>query len=155
MKLETLRGANIARNAEWDPDNKIDAPFRAVEFAGEAGEVCNKIKKLERAARGLRGSSATIEELAEELADVIICADLLGMHYGIDLGSAIVKKFNATSKANGLTTVIAYPDVLLSAPKGHHWVESKLGHGLSQCVDCKITDAEARAIGQYNCESLK
>lgn len=105
--LKRLREANAARQAEWDKDGGIDAAYRAMELGGEVGELLNVVKKLERERRGIRGSRATKEQLAEELADVVICADLLAMHYGVDLGAAVVRKFNATSEKVGLSTRMA------------------------------------------------
>lgn len=99
-----LRAANIARQNEWDQDNQITAAYRGNELAGEVGEACNIIKKLERERLGIRGSRATMGELADELADVVICVDLIAMHYGIDLDAAIARKFNATSEKVGLST---------------------------------------------------
>lgn len=100
----TLRGANIARQREWDTGNQLTLAYRGNELAGEVGEACNIIKKLERERLGIRGSRATVEQLAEELADVIICADLIAMAEGIDLDAAVARKFNATSKKVGLRT---------------------------------------------------
>ncbi len=42
-------------------------------------------------------SKATVEDLSEELADVVICADLLAAKYNIDLEAAVKDKFNKTS----------------------------------------------------------
>lgn len=103
----TLRAANELRNSERDPDEKITPSFRGCELGGEAGEALNVIKKLEREKLGLSGSRSTVEKLADELADVIICADLIAMDYGIDLIEAIKKKFNATSEELGLKTLFA------------------------------------------------
>ncbi len=103
----TLRSANIARQGEWDQDNQISAAYRGNELAGEVGEACNVIKKLERERLGILGSRATVGELADELADVLICADLIAMHYGIDLEAAVARKFNATSEKVGLRTRLA------------------------------------------------
>ena len=105
----TLRSANIARQNEWDQDNQISAAYRGNELAGEVGEACNVIKKLERERLGILGSRATVGELADELADVLICADLIAMHYGIDLEAAVARKFNATSEKVGLQTRLAAP----------------------------------------------
>jgi NTP pyrophosphatase (non-canonical NTP hydrolase) len=104
MMLDKLRCANIIRQCEWDEHNKIDLTYRAVELAGEVGEACNVVKKIERERLGLRGTRSDLNQLAEELADVIICADLLAMTAGIDLASAVELKFNATSKKLGLKT---------------------------------------------------
>lgn len=94
----TLRSANEDRQQQWDPEAKIDLSFRGNELAGEVGEACNVIKKLERMRLGIRGSKVTKENLAQELADVVICADLIAMECGIDLMKAVEDKFNATSE---------------------------------------------------------
>ncbi|KEA07462.1 MazG-like family protein [Rhizobium rhizogenes] len=99
-----LRAANIARQKEWDGDNQIDLAYRGNELAGEVGEACNVIKKLERERRGIAGSRDTVEHLAEELADIVICVDLVAMQAGIDLNAAVRAKFNATSEKVGLRT---------------------------------------------------
>lgn len=100
----TLRGANEARQREWDTDNAITLVYRGNELAGEVGEACNVIKKLERERLGIKGSRDTVEHLAEELADVVICTDLIAMTAGIDLDAAVARKFNATSEKVGLKT---------------------------------------------------
>ena len=108
MKIfASLRIANRARQAEWDIGNKIGLAYRGNELAGEAGEACNVIKKLARERMGIDGSRATVDQLAEELADVVICADLIAMDEGIDLDAAIRRKFNATSAKVGLKTRMA------------------------------------------------
>lgn len=99
-----MRIANQLRQKEWDEDNRITLAYRGNELAGEVGEACNVIKKLERERIGIRGSRTTDEALAEELADVVICADLIAMHAGIDLSNAVSRKFNATSEKYGLST---------------------------------------------------
>lgn len=103
-KHPTLRAANEARQIEWDKDNNISLAYRGNELAGEVGEACNVIKKLERERLGIRGSRATTEQLAEELADAVICVDLIAMQAGIDLNAAVQAKFNATSEKYGLAT---------------------------------------------------
>jgi NTP pyrophosphatase (non-canonical NTP hydrolase) len=107
-----LRAANLARQAEWDTDGQITLSYRGNELAGEVGEACNIIKKLERERMGIAGSRANLADLAEELADVIICADLIAMQLGIDLNRAVAEKFNKTSEKVGLTTRMAAPDAL-------------------------------------------
>ncbi|MBU4433180.1 MAG: MazG-like family protein [Alphaproteobacteria bacterium] len=105
----TLRAANLARQAEWDTDDQITLSYRGNELAGEVGEACNIIKKLERERMGIKGSRASLADLAEELADVIICADLIAMQLGIDLDRAVAEKFNKTSDKVGLATRMAEP----------------------------------------------
>ena len=102
--FSTLRAANAARQAEWDPSDKITLAYRGNEMGGECGEAQNVIKKLERERLGIPGSRASIAQLAEELADVVICADLIAMGEGIDLDLAVAHKFNLTSEKVGLKT---------------------------------------------------
>lgn len=99
-----LRAANDLRQREWDPDSKISLEYRGNELGGECGEALNEIKKLARERLSLPGSRTTIEKAASELADVIICADLIAMDLGVDLGQAVRDKFNSTSEKVGLKT---------------------------------------------------
>lgn len=99
--LTLLRKANADRQKLWDPEKLATPLFRATELGGEAGEALNEVKKLEREKMGFRGSRTTVEKLADELADVIICADLVAAEYGIDLAEAVKRKFNETSDKVG------------------------------------------------------
>ena len=111
QNFDSLRAANLARQADWVGAEDVGLMFRAVELAGETGEAMNVAKKLERERRGWRGSRATVEDLAAELADIVICADLMAIAAGIDLDAAVVAKFNATSQAHG------FPQRLASSPE--------------------------------------
>lgn len=104
ITLSQLQAAHVARQEEWCPDQKPDLSFRGNEMAGETGEACNVIKKLERERQGWRGSRATKEQLASELADVIHTAVLCAITAGIDIAPAVVAKFNETSEKNGLSS---------------------------------------------------
>ena len=106
MDLSDLRAANIKRQIEWEGDEKTDLAFRALEVAGEAGELCEAVKKYLRAALGVAGTTATKEDIAREMGDVLISLDLLAIHLGIDLEAATAMKFNATSEKYGLHTRI-------------------------------------------------
>ncbi|HWW46577.1 MAG TPA: MazG-like family protein [Xanthobacteraceae bacterium] len=119
--LGDLRSANKARQAEWDADSQITLSFRGNELAGEVGEACNVIKKLERERLGINGSRASKAQLAEELADVVICADLIAMDVGVDLlNVAVPAKFNATSEKVGLRTRLAAREpVVANIPDNH------------------------------------
>lgn len=117
-----LRQANLLRAREWNPSGKdLGGPFAACELAGEVGEaieamsaalglamatgaICNATKKAERALAGIAGGVADRVDLARELADVVICADLVAMRLGVDLGAAVVEKFNLTSRERGFGT---------------------------------------------------
>jgi NTP pyrophosphatase (non-canonical NTP hydrolase) len=104
LNFEDLRYANVQRNKEWDPENQFGGSFHGLELAGEVGELCNLVKKLERERLGRPGSRASFMQLAEELADAQICLDKLAMFYSIDLGEATRIKFNATSDKMNLKT---------------------------------------------------
>jgi NTP pyrophosphatase (non-canonical NTP hydrolase) len=106
----TLRAANVAREAERDPSCLVTALYRSTELGGEVGEALNIVKKLERQRLGLAGSRATVADLADELGDVIIAADLLAMRYCINLDAAIRSKFNETSRNLKLTTMMQTKD---------------------------------------------
>ena len=78
----------------------------ACAMAGECGEACNLVKKIRRlqshpswapqdADRDLVG------DVADELADVVIYADLLAQRLGLSLGEAVARKFNVTSRKVG------------------------------------------------------
>lgn len=120
--FRVLRDANLQRQAEWDAGNQITLSFRGNELGGECGEAQNIIKKLERERMGIRGSRATREQLANELADVVICVDLIAMAENIDLSRAVQEKFNATSEKNGLTTRLHSSTQPPSPPLYHYGI---------------------------------
>ena len=103
--LGALRDANLKRAAEWHGADKAPTiEYRFMELAGEVGEACNAQKKLSRTDMGIRGGTEGLAHLTEELADVLICLDLVAMDLGIDLGEAVRAKFNKTSEKYGLST---------------------------------------------------
>lgn len=102
LDFDTLAEANILRQLEIDPQAKLDVLFKTVELAGECGEACNVVKKLERERLGIMGSRDTVEHLANELADIVICTSILANYFKINLGKAIVTKFNAGTDSRRL-----------------------------------------------------
>lgn len=104
--LKKLRHHSSHRRQLRDPQRKLDVLFFGVELGGETGEALNKLKKIVREELGIAGSRATVAELAEELADVIICCDLVAQFYAIDLEKAIRLKFNKTSHELNLPVLI-------------------------------------------------
>lgn len=82
--MQKLREANLVRRQIWDPAGKLTLTFYINELGGEAGELCNKLKKLERFQSGLRGGIADIPGIIEELADCVICIDLCQIAAGHD-----------------------------------------------------------------------
>lgn len=110
MSFNVLRDANRNRQTEWPGNDKADIAFRAIEVAGEAGEVSEAIKKFLRAERGIKGSTATKEDVAAEMGDLLVSLDLLADSLGIDLGEAVRAKFNATSEKYGMRTYLSQTD---------------------------------------------
>ena len=152
-QFKALRAANIARQAEWDAGGEISIEFRGNELAGEVGEACNLIKKIARERMGLPGSRAKISDLAEELADVVICADLIAMDAGIDLANAVVAKFNKTSEKVGLTArlTIEGGDVLaenerLRSAIAEISIKKQSSYNGSDGRDCYIEDASGEMM---------
>lgn len=76
-------------------------------MAGEAGEAANVVKKLRRLDCGFPDNCPSgdraelLAMLADELADVVLYADLLAQKVGIDLGTAVREKFNRKSEEQG------------------------------------------------------
>lgn len=95
--LHDLAVANQTRSEEWDPQGKLTPMFFTLELAGEVGELCNVVKKLEREALGLRGSRASHEQLEQEIADILIVLSLVANSFDINLEEVTRRKFNATS----------------------------------------------------------
>lgn len=128
-KWDRLMLAIDERTKEWDKNADTGVLYRAVELAGEVGEAAqaafetfvqafmmsvsagrmlNVVKKLEREHMGMSGSRATKEDLANEIADTIICALRLARKAGIDPWWAVVRKFNEVSLKLGLNTLVAH-----------------------------------------------
>lgn len=124
LTFDTLRLANARRGAQWDgkPATLDDLSFRAMELGGESGEaaeamlhllaatgkVQNVAKKLVREVTGRMGGITVVEAraaLADELGDVVICADRVAELLNIDLGAATAAKFDKTSRKHGLPTL--------------------------------------------------
>jgi NTP pyrophosphatase (non-canonical NTP hydrolase) len=102
-----LRAANVEREKLWEnPDKPMSLSYLGNATAGEMGEACNVIKKLDREAMGMKGSRDTVEHLAEELADVMIYIDIIALRLGIDMDEAIANKFNKTSTENSFGVFI-------------------------------------------------
>jgi NTP pyrophosphatase (non-canonical NTP hydrolase) len=104
LTFRALRAANVLRKARWhgETDEWTGADWSNA-MCGEAGEAANIVKKLRRheTRTGTEYNTPEVEallpRLAEELADVVIYCDLLAAKYGLDLGSAVVGKFNHVS----------------------------------------------------------
>ena len=99
LSFQSLRDANIARVTDYESmPGGIDT-WNPLEWAGalggEAGELLNKCKKLRR------GEDVPLEAIAEEIADVVIYADLVAARFRLDLAAEVAKKFNVVSERIG------------------------------------------------------
>lgn len=107
MHLHEISAANQKRAARWHPDGLQSWSLSdwAVALAGEVGELCNVVKKLNRVRDGLTGNKETEAELYaalwREAADVFIYLDLFAAVAGFDMLTAVCQKFNETSIKNG------------------------------------------------------
>lgn len=113
MRFDELRAANVNRCEEvFHQLNEWSPTDWACAMGGECGEALNKVKKLRR----LDGADASLDtpearakliaEVAEEIADTVIYADLLAARLGIDLGAAVRAKFNEVSAKRGATVFL-------------------------------------------------
>jgi NTP pyrophosphatase (non-canonical NTP hydrolase) len=107
--LQAFRQLNIsrARNGFKCYDNQ-PLTYWTTALAGEVGELCNMIKKMERVQRGGidGGSSYTAKDinkemLKEEIGGIAIYLDLLASLLDIDLQEAMVDTFNEKSDKYG------------------------------------------------------
>ncbi len=108
LTFDQLRAVNVPRCEKWHPPGSL--PWSLADWSnalcGEAGELANVIKKIRRQETGaVNQGDPTVEALKNmamnELADVVIYADLLADQLGGDLGQAIKAKFNKVSEKYG------------------------------------------------------
>lgn len=112
---------NLARCDRWHKNgiNDWSVSDWAVAMAGEAGEICNAVKKLRRVEdeianvsepdRFIGSRAEAVKKIGEEIADTFLYLNLLACRLGIDLPTEVVAKFNATSEKYG------FPERLRSA----------------------------------------
>lgn len=74
---------------DWTPSDW------ATILAGQTGDACNLIAKMRR------GDKVDVNDIGRELADIVICADLLASRLGLDIEKCLVQKFNETSARQG------------------------------------------------------
>lgn len=109
LTFDHLREVNTERCEEsFHPIEDWSLTDWGCAAAGEMGELCNSIKKIRRLETGAHwqpsdASLPLMQMAADEMADVVIYLDLLATRMGIDLGEAVKKKFNETSKKVGST----------------------------------------------------
>lgn len=114
LTFRTLRDGNKRRVAFFHPNET--KPWNPAQWlqaiVGELGEYANLRKKIERGdfpTYGMHGK-ALLRELGDELADVVIYIDLLAESLGINLGEAVMRKWNAKSEERGIPLSIDADD---------------------------------------------
>ena len=109
LDLAAFRPINVQRATEGFKcyDNQ-PLTYWTTALAGEVGELCNMIKKIQRVERGgVDGGSSysakdiTKEMLKEEIGGIAIYLDLLASLLDISLEEAIVDTFNSKSEKYG------------------------------------------------------
>ena len=109
LDLAVMRPINVQRATEGFKcyDNQ-PLTYWTTALAGEVGELCNMIKKMQRVERGgVDGGSSytakdiTKEMLKEEIGGIAIYLDLLASLLDISLEEAIVDTFNSKSEKLG------------------------------------------------------
>ncbi len=96
--FEELSRKNIARCREVYPKVCSIAPERLAGLLRvQFGELCRLVKSLQA------GDVLDTHDMGQQIADAIICADVLCWRFGIVLGDAIVERFNANAENHGST----------------------------------------------------
>lgn len=110
MEISEFSRINKERCDAWHPGGMDDWSVAdwSNAMAGEAGEVCNAVKKYRRLETGaFRSGSMTkdeaIDAIALELGDTFVYLDHLAQKLGIDFEDAIRRTFNRVSEREGLT----------------------------------------------------
>lgn len=109
LDLAAMRPVNVQRATQGFKcyDNQ-PLTYWTTALAGEVGELCNMIKKMQRVERGgMDGGSSytakdiTKEMLKEEIGGIAIYLDLLASLLDISLEEAIIDTFNSKSEKMG------------------------------------------------------
>jgi NTP pyrophosphatase (non-canonical NTP hydrolase) len=114
LDLAAFREINVQRAKEGFKcyDNQ-PLTYWTTALAGEVGELCNMIKKIQRVEKGGvdGGSSYTAKDitpamLKDEIGGIAIYLDLLASLLGISLEEAIIETFNNKSMQLGFKEMI-------------------------------------------------
>jgi len=104
--LDRVRSVNVLRAREdFKTYDNAGLLYFTTALAGEVGELCNLVKKIERHKVGGPdiGHSAklkdiTPEKLRDEIGGIFIYLDLLAALLGVDLSVAVRETFNRVSE---------------------------------------------------------
>ena len=120
-----LRSANVYRCAthyhpidDWSPNEWMGA------VTGETGELASALTNIRRQQTEVGGGghgipAVTLQNVGDEAADVVIYLDLLCARMGIDLGEAVVRKFNHVSTER----LGDGPLLTMMAPRDQGWAK--------------------------------
>lgn len=115
--LNELREKSVQRAIECFKTYKnVPITYWTTALAGEMGELCNMVKKMERVNHGgidagssYTAATITPEMLKEEIGGIAIYLDLLASLLNIDLEAAIVDTFNEKSVKYGFPYLLQEP----------------------------------------------
>lgn len=118
LTFASFRAANVSRCEKWHPAGIGSwSPSDWLTAAmGELGELASEVKMHNRVRDGLTGNKEELSpderrrRMANEAADVVTYLDLFCAERGIDLGDALIRKFNEVSERVG------FPERLAAAP---------------------------------------
>lgn len=98
LTIKNLQLINKLRcNKDFRPVDDWSLPQYGNAIAGEVGELCNIIKKMDRL--NVPGDSElSTEDIGKELADIICYACLIASRADLNLEDCIKQKFNEVSK---------------------------------------------------------
>lgn len=108
--FEEVRAINVARCIRWHGPAGVH-DWSVVDWsnamAGEAGEVCNAVKKYRRVENnmvqkeGPQDLDAARDKIAMEIGDTFLYLQLLAEHLGLRIEDCIVNTFNRVSEREG------------------------------------------------------
>jgi NTP pyrophosphatase (non-canonical NTP hydrolase) len=105
LTFDVFRQANVSRCLKWHPAGieSWSPSDWLTAVAGEFGELASLLKMRNRERDGLPGNkfSPSNKQVADEIADVLTYLDLLAAALGVNLGNAVVEKFNEVSERVG------------------------------------------------------
>jgi NTP pyrophosphatase (non-canonical NTP hydrolase) len=111
LNFSALRASNVKRALLWHKGGlgEWTASDWAVAVMGEAGEMCDAIKKLNRLRDHLdsnnprqpRDISAAKAAIAQEIGDTLVYLDLLSAALDLSLEECVVNTFNRISDREG------------------------------------------------------
>jgi len=113
LTFQQVSKVNLERAHEWHKGGLEEWSISdwAVAMAGEAGEVCDAVKKLRRIECAVESGNLkqpksredAIAAIAQEIGDTFIYLDLLAQRLGINIEDAIRATFNRISEREGFS----------------------------------------------------